>query len=394
MLYGTQRFDRVQRKEESSKTVNMNRFREERERRRRSFNEDNDDANSQDDEQQTLNQSIIAVNMEPDGSYKSQQSALARSMVGLPLNPSYEMFQKRVSQLSWLTKTRFDLLAAVKKLNTLGPRDLSGDNVRLLNDTLLAASSNVNRGVFRHRLDRSTFQLVVFTSTSFINSLNYSVNNSVKPCAQMAFVVFLVDDSNRANWLRCANFETELSKMLTNINLYAETFAFLVALEYTLSVRRELEKIIKRSVTLYMMTDCIEICRILSGFMPLSESNQILESDFKIIRDACERDDIQDIGLIDSSHNIAASFKDENARCKPLEELLDSGLLKLHVSEWAIRQYDVVNVNNTIPCHGELGGMTSNAMTSNRHYSEDIVEQDWKEGAEFNHRRRRPHQQQ
>lgn len=286
-----------------------------------------------DDDEPTMGQSVIKIEMFPDGGYKKHQSALARSLSQMSMPCTYDDFEHLLLQLTWLCKTRYDLLAPVTKLHEVRRSNFSRNDIHLLNKTIRQANSHYSRGLFSHRLDRDSFQLVVFTSASPVD--RGMVSN-------MSFVVILVDDSARANFLRCASFQTEMSERSL---LYAQLYIFLVAFDFALPLRQEVGKLINARVPLYILSDSKPLADILKFYQRSRHSeelpphelvNEQLALDFQALHDACRRTDIKDVGYVEPSQNLAGCFLRNDNRCIALENLLDTGKLELSVDHWAI----------------------------------------------------------
>lgn len=286
-----------------------------------------------DDDEPTMGQSVIKIEMFPDGGYKKHQSALARSLSQVSMPCSYDDFEHVLLQLTWLCKTRYDLLAPVTKLHDVRPSNFSRNDIHLLNKTIRQANSYFSRGLFSHRLDRDSFQLVVFTSASPVD--RDMVSN-------MSFVVILVDDSARANFLRCASFQTEMSERSL---LYAQLYIFLVAFDFALPLRQEVGKLINARVPLYILSDSKPLADILKFYQRSRHGEELpphelvdeqLALDFQALHDACRRTDIKDVAYVEPSQNLAGCFLRNDNRCIVLENLLDTGKLELSVDQWAI----------------------------------------------------------
>lgn len=286
-----------------------------------------------DDDEPTMGQSVIKIEMFPDGGYKKHQSALARSLSQVSMPCTYDDFEHLLLQLTWLCKTRYDLLAPVTKLHEVRRSNFSRNDIHLLNKTIRQTNSYCSRGLFSHRLDRDSFQLVVFTSASPVD--RDMVSN-------MSFVVILVDDSARANFLRCASFQTEMSERSL---LYAQLYIFLVAFDFALPLRQEVGKLINARVPLYILSDSKPLADILRFYQRSRHGEELpphelvdeqLALDFQALHDACRRTDIKDVAYVEPSQNLAGCFLRNDNRCIALENLLDTGKLELSVDQWAI----------------------------------------------------------
>lgn len=77
---------------------------------------------------------------------------------------------------------------------------------------------------------------------------------------QLGFVVFLMDDTGRVNWL---HFRSYKCKRVVRSVLGGETHAFVDSFEAAYAIRHDLETMIGRPVTLSMVTDSDSLFKVI-----------------------------------------------------------------------------------------------------------------------------------
>lgn len=76
------------------------------------------------------------------------------------------------------------------------------DKITLINTVVIIVKVNLDRGIINHDLHAEKLRIVVFTHSSFANNVDSS--------AQLGYLIFLADDTDRPNVLNYPSYKAKL----------------------------------------------------------------------------------------------------------------------------------------------------------------------------------------
>jgi hypothetical protein len=136
---------------------------------------------------------------------------------------------------------------------------------------------------------------VSYTDASFANNEDLT--------SQLGFSIFLTDKTGRCNLVHASSHKC---RRVTRSILGGEVLAFADAFDYAYTLRHNLEHMFGKSIPLSMLTDSKFL------FDVISKSSSTLEGrlmiDITVSREASNRKELSDIGLVRSEFNPADSF--------------------------------------------------------------------------------------
>ena len=113
-----------------------------------------------------------------------------------------------------------------------------------------------------------------------------------------------------------------------------EVYAFTIGVDYAFMVKHDLEAIYKKNFPMTLLTDSKQIFDVITKASYTTE--KLLMIDIAAVREAYERYEISNVGLVLSEHNHADALTKPNYSSS-LETLLRSGYDKSSVQQWIIR---------------------------------------------------------
>ncbi len=155
----------------------------------------------------------------------------------------------------------------------------------------------------------------------------------------LGYIIFLADDSDRANLIHYASYRRVVSSVLG-----AEIYSFADAFDKAFSIKHELESLVQRAVPLEMFTDSKSLLDVITKCSSTSERRLMI--DIQIVRDAYSREEISDVGFIRSDQNPADALT-KLSPCRALEDYLTTGRLHIIVDQWIIRRRNIHQTGQT-----------------------------------------------
>ncbi|CDF40899.1 unnamed protein product [Chondrus crispus] len=116
-----------------------------------------------------------------------------------------------------------------------------------------------------------------------------------------------------------------------------EIYAFAEGFDDVFAIRHTLEKLYKRKIPITMLTDSKQMFDVITKASHTAEKRLMI--DIAASREAYNKHEISNVGLVLSEHNIADGLTKVN-RCKALEEVVKTGFDKNPVQQWIFRRIE------------------------------------------------------
>ncbi|CDF33317.1 unnamed protein product [Chondrus crispus] len=249
------------------------------------------------------------------------------SKVGrVPDDCSFNLYRSVRAEAAWATHTRPDVSCAVNRAAQVPKgegEDVSSVHVSVLNSAIKRMKSSPELSLRFDHLDESTLQLRAYTDASFGANEDFS--------SQLGYIVLLCDSSNRCHIL---DFASKKSKRIVRCILGGEVYAFTEGFDCAFVLRHDLQKLYGRTIPLQMRTDSKQMFDVIMKASHTSERRLMI--DIAAAREAYNENEISNVGLVRSEHNVADGLT-KPKYCKALESLLRTGKDENPVEQWIIR---------------------------------------------------------
>jgi hypothetical protein len=257
------------------------------------------------------------------------QTQYLRSLKFLPSDASYEEFRSARMKLMWLVHSRPDVAySSATAAQVTGEQwDSSrGNSIKRLNATVKRLHNSREESMFFPRLDLNTLRILVYADASFGNNEDLS--------SQMGYVVFLTDDQNKSAPM---SYKSVKCKRVTRSVLAAEAIAFAEGFDQGYALKNDLRESLQRRVPLTMFTDSKTLFDVITKASYTSEKRILI--DLACVREVYARLDIDDIGLLSTTENLADGLTKEMNMDK-LREAVRTGTLNTVVKQYVVRSPD------------------------------------------------------
>ena len=149
--------------------------------------------------------------------------------------------------------------------------------------------------------------------------------------SQLGFITLLVDGSGRAHVL---SFSSRKSRCVVRSVMAGDVYFFGAAFDEAYMLRHDLEQLYGCHIPLTILSDSKQLFDVVTRGSHPTEKRLLI--DVAAAREACNRREISNVGLVTSDNNIADSL----TKVKPsgaLELLLATGVDRTPVEQWVIQ---------------------------------------------------------
>lgn len=255
--------------------------------------------------------------------YELDQVPYVKNLKPLPMDASFAQFASARASLAWLGHTRPDLCCGINKLAQVSEATYGSTAIKFYKRLKKKAEANQAMTLKYPRLDVSTLHLRAYADSSFANNYDSS--------SQMGFIILLCDSTGRAHVL---NFASRKCKRVVRSVMAGEVYAFSTAFDEAFVLRYDLEQLYGRRIPLSLFTDSKQLFDVVTKATHPTEKRLMV--DIAAARQAYNRYDISNVGLIASEDNPADPLTKENG-CHALDTLLRTGMDHTPVAQWVIR---------------------------------------------------------
>lgn len=260
--------------------------------------------------------------MEP-GRFKINQEGYEKTLRLIQSDASLDQFRSYRAMLAWMSHTRPDLCCVITKAAQVTLETFGRDKLNDLNGALLKAKRTKDTCLSYGELDKESLHLRVYTDASFAGNDDLS--------SQLGFITLLCDKDDNTHILE---YSSRKSKRVVRSILGGEVYAFADGFDRAFMIRHDLQMIYNMEIPLHILTDSLQMVDVITKAS--SKTERRLMIDIAAAREAYNREEISNVGLVSSDDNIADALTKENSN-DALDKLIRTGLDKTPVQQWIIR---------------------------------------------------------
>lgn len=256
---------------------------------------------------------------------QQSQSNYMHKLEELRHDATFTDFRSMRMKLAWLSHTRPDCLFIISQLAQITESNFINTPstfINQLNKSTRYAKKHVIYITFPE-LDISTIRIIAYSDASFGNNLDLS--------SQLGYIIFLTDASSNVIPI---HFKSYKSKRLCRSVLAAEVIAFADVFDCAFTLSNEISSLLNRNINLDIFTDSKSLFDIISKGSKTSEKRLML--DVAAAREGFKTQDISNIGLVKSEHNVADGLTKEMTQAT-IRSILQLGMHKPKPVQWIIR---------------------------------------------------------
>ena len=226
--------------------------------------------------------------------FKLSQLQYHAKLNPLPQNASFELFASRRAQFAWMMHTRPDSCFAISMSSQVTTDKYDKDSILFLNRAIKHVRANPSE-LFYPKLDLCSLHLRTYADASFATNPDGT--------SQLGYIVLLCDERDLCAVLHYSSFK---ARRVTRSILGAEVYAFTDAFDCAFSFKHDLQKMLNKEIPLRMFTDSKCFFDVITKNSTMSEKRLLI--DVQVARQAYERMEITEVGLITTDTNPADSF--------------------------------------------------------------------------------------
>ena len=174
------------------------------------------------------------------------------------------------------------------------------------------------------KLDRETLHIRTYAYSSHANNKVLST--------QLGFIICLCDAKDNVSIISYRSYKC---RRKTRSALASECHAFADAFDYSYLLKYDIEQLLQQRIPIQMFTDSKSLFDVIVRASMSSERRLMI--DISATREAYERNEIADIGLIGSEHNLADCMTKIMA-LKQLLHVLSTQKLNHPIEQYVIRK--------------------------------------------------------
>ena len=267
------------------------------------------------------------IKTQDNGELTVDQIGYAKKLKPLPMDATFHQFRSYRAVFAWLGHTRPDVCCAINRAAQVTPETYSKSKREKLNEintAILKVKRSTDLCLRFRNLHLDTLHMRVYTDASFANNDDLS--------SQFGFIILLCDNKDYAHIF---DYSSKKSKRVVRSILGGEVYALADSFDRAFMLRHDLQTIYNRSIPLQILTDSLQMFDVISKASSTTERRLII--DIVAAREAYNRQEISNVGLVLSEHNIA----DGLTKIKPnkaLDQLLKTGIDSNPVQQWVIRR--------------------------------------------------------
>lgn len=276
------------------------------------------------------------------------QERYALAIKTLPAEASFRDFRSSRQKLQWLVHTRPDIACGVNKATQVTEAKFAARHIEQLNKIISHVHKHPARGLLQQKLDMATLHLRMYADSSFADNEDLST--------QLGYIVLICDASNKCNVL---HFSSHKSRRVVRSVMGGEAYAMANGMDFTLTLRHDLESMLGNSLAVKMFTDSHCLFDVITKNTITTEKRLMI--DIKSVREAYERMEVSDVAWIESKANPADPLT-KLTSSPVLDKILDDGIIEHDVGQWVIRTPSQSDTTFT----SQSGGIVDEKEDSNR----------------------------
>lgn len=244
----------------------------------------------------------------------------------VPTDVTYEKFRSVRAAFGWLGHSRPDVCCAINRAAQATEESFSKKHIEELNRAIHRVRSTPDLSLRYGPLDRGSLHLRAYVDASFASNDDHS--------SQLGYVILLCDGEDRCHVL---DFASRKCKRVVRSIMAGETYAFAEGFDCVFALKHQLEKIHRQRIPVTMLTDSKQIFDVITKASLTAEKRLMI--DIAAAREAYNRHEISNVGLVLSEHNLADSLTKPGIYAA-LETVVKTGYDRNPVQQWIFRGSD------------------------------------------------------
>lgn len=172
-------------------------------------------------------------------------------------------------------------------------------------------------------MDRETLHLRAYSDASFANNDELS--------SQRGYIVLLSDGDNNCHVL---SYSSKKARRVVRSIMAGEVYAFADAFDTAFILKHDLERIYHQHLPLVMLPDSKQMFDVITRASHTTEKRLMI--DVTAARQAYNRHEISNVGLVQSEHNIADGLT-KPGQCAALSTMMQTAKDVNPVQQWTAR---------------------------------------------------------
>ena len=251
------------------------------------------------------------------------QLAYIDQLERLPSDAPFSTFLSARARIAWLAHTRPDLCCSINLAAQVTESTYDAAAVRGLNALMGRTQKGRDLTLTYPPLDVASLRVRAYADASYATNKDGS--------SQVGFLVLLCDGTGQAHVL---SYSSRKSRRVVHSIMAGEVYAFTAAFDEAFVIRYDLERLYGRRIPLNMFTDSKQLFDVVTKASHPTEKRLLI--DIAAARQAYNRQDMSNVGLIASDNNIADALSKVRG-CGALDALLRTGVDRTPVVQWVIR---------------------------------------------------------
>ena len=263
--------------------------------------------------------------LEP-GVFKISQPDYIFKLHLVPSDATFDQYRSLRAKVAWATHTRPDISCCANRAAQVvaeASGNVKDESVKLLNSAIKKTKSTPRHGLRYGRLHYGTLHLRVYTDASF------GTNEDLT--SQLGFVVLLCDAENNCHM----DVASKKCKRVVRLILGGGFYAFTEGFDCVYMIKHDLQHLYGMSIPLQMRTDSKQMFDVVTKASSPSEKRLLI--DIAATRESYNANEISNVGLVRSEHNVADGLT-KTKFCRALDDLLRTGMDKIPVQHGVIRR--------------------------------------------------------
>jgi len=251
------------------------------------------------------------------------QLAYVDHLQRLASDATFAAFLSARASVAWLAHTRPDLCCGINLAAQVTELKYGAAAVRSLNALMGRAQRGRDLALAYHPLDVKCLRVRAYADASYATNSDGS--------SQIGYLILLCDGSGRAHILSDASRKC---RRVVHSIMAGEVYAFSAAFDEAFVIRYDLERIYRQRIPLNLFTDSKQLFDVVTKASHPTEKRLMV--DVAAARQAYNRQDLSNVGLIATDNNIADALTKVRG-CGALDALLRTGVDRTPVVQWVIR---------------------------------------------------------
>lgn len=227
------------------------------------------------------------------------------------------------ASLVWLAHTRPDIACGINQLAQVSEAAYGRIAIKAYNNLVERAKANPDRILQYKPLTIRSLRLHAYADASFAKNADHS--------SQVGYIILLCDTTGTSHVL---SYSIRKTRRVVRSAMAGEVFAFTAALDEAFTLRFGLEQLYGCHIPLTLFTDSKQLFDVVTRASHPTEKRLLI--DVAAVREAYNRQDLSNVALVASKHNMADGLTKPKP-CDALERFLTTGIGTTPVEQWIIR---------------------------------------------------------